>query len=206
MWWRRSAVHLKNFKMKPTASRAALAVAATAATTVVGLTYAETKPSLVSVPQLQPGQELENISTKVMESNVFDFDSHFIHSTKKLNDRYEQFDVYRVKDEPITYAHVRFGSKLSGHAGLVHGGCIATIIDELCGWTFGMDYGAGFTANLNVNYRIPIPVNTTVLVHCQVIEEVRRKVYIKCTIQDIQDGKIYSDGVALFVKPKHTST
>merc|ERR1711862_437587 len=86
------------------------------------------------------------------------------------------------------YAEVKLGENMCGHNGIVHGGCIATLIDELCGWTFHTNgHGKGFTANLNINYRRPLPNNVTVLVRCSITQVIRRKKMemVKSTLKEL---------------------
>ena len=51
-------------------------------------------------------------------------------------------------------------SALQGHFGIIHGGFLATLIDNLFGYlgTLSNDLVPVATANLNINYRKPIKV------------------------------------------------
>lgn len=147
-------------------------------------------------------ENVENISDDVFSSGLLNTETHYIHSLHELEGKYEQFSVYIEPKTKEVYAVVRLGEKMCGHTGIVHGGCIATLIDEICAWTFHTNgHGAGFTANLNINYRRPLPSNITILVKCSVAEVSGRKVYIDCILEDGDKNK-YSDGKALFIIPK----
>ncbi|ODV81165.1 Thioesterase/thiol ester dehydrase-isomerase, partial [Suhomyces tanzawaensis NRRL Y-17324] len=89
----------------------------------------------------------------------------------------------------ITFFHL--GSKLSGHEGIVHGGLIATLLDELtCGVAFlNFESKRGVTANLNVNYRQPVVVNSYVLVKCEIIKKEGRKCWVKGSVFKIETGE-----------------
>jgi acyl-coenzyme A thioesterase THEM4 len=59
-----------------------------------------------------------------------------------------------------------FGSGMDGHAGIVHGGLIATVMDEILLLLAGLHkepYGSGYTAYLKVDYKKPVPTPGTVL-------------------------------------------
>ncbi|RHY13515.1 hypothetical protein DYB25_005693, partial [Aphanomyces astaci] len=86
--------------------------------------------------------------------------SHFLHSLQGAG-KYEILEVYGHNDKTFTTSVIQFGVNLCGHQGVwvVHGGCISTVIDELFQWTAYWTTGRiGYTANLNVNYRRPLPV------------------------------------------------
>ena len=64
-----------------------------------------------------------------------------------------------------------------GHPSIVHGGAIASVLDDTFGVLFfASRLGNGFTANLNVNYRKPLAAGTDVTVHVAVDRVEGRKV------------------------------
>ncbi|KAK6198668.1 HotDog domain-containing protein [Scheffersomyces amazonensis] len=79
----------------------------------------------------------------------------------------------------ITFFHL--GSNLSGHNGIVHGGLLATLLDELtCRLAFqNFESKKGVTANLNINYRKPTYVDQYVIIKCIMIKKSGRKCWIK---------------------------
>ncbi|CAK4834500.1 unnamed protein product, partial [Aphanomyces euteiches] len=97
---------------------------------------------------------------------------HSLHAPGK----YEAFDVYGRSDKSSTVSGVYFGKKLCGHECIVHGGCISTVLDELFGWTmFWMTDKVGFTANLTVHFRKPLPVDTFGIIYTELEKQDRRK-------------------------------
>ncbi|KAK6465594.1 HotDog domain-containing protein [Scheffersomyces coipomensis] len=79
----------------------------------------------------------------------------------------------------ITFFHL--GSKLSGHEGIIHGGLLATLLDELtCRLAFqNFESKKGVTANLNINYKKPTYVDQFVIIKCSLIKKIGRKCWIK---------------------------
>ncbi|RQM12574.1 hypothetical protein B5M09_011499 [Aphanomyces astaci] len=102
-----------------------------------------------------------NCSVDVFQNTGFAIGaSHFLHSLQGAG-KYEILEVYGHNDKTFTTSVIQFGVNLCGHQGVwvVHGGCISTVIDELFQWTAYWTTGRiGYTANLNVNYRRPLPV------------------------------------------------
>ncbi|ETV87649.1 hypothetical protein H257_01149 [Aphanomyces astaci] len=177
------------------------------------------KPRANSAETLSPGTTLPLPSKMIGVSNDPEYinmsddvfhntslassDTHYIHSLS-VPGKYEAFDVYGHADKNSTVSSVYFGKKLCGHEGIVHGGCISTVLDELFGWTmFWMTEDVGFTANLNVNFRKPLPVDTFGLIYTKFDKRERRKVYMKSRLED-NDGNLYAEATTLFILPKPT--
>ncbi len=72
---------------------------------------------------------------------------------------------------------VRFGELLSGAPGYVHGGAVATVLDDALG-TIPMVMGTpAVTANLNVDFRAPIRLGTTVDITAWLVQREGRKIF-----------------------------
>lgn len=100
-------------------------------------------------------------------------------------------------------ALMRYGDALNGHPGVVHGGVLAMTFDNLFGWVFfASKMKAGFTANLNVNFRKPVFAGTVVRIHSRLVEVADRKRYLQATMTDSKDGSVVAEATALFVLPR----
>jgi len=103
---------------------------------------------------------------------------------------------------PEIRAVFHLGSRVCGHAGIVHGGCTAALMDEVAGAaTFCAAGGGHFTANLNINYLAPIRSGQYVLVRAQAVKQERRKLWINISVEDGR-GQVFARATALFVKAK----
>ena len=68
----------------------------------------------------------------------------------------------------VVIGYVKFGDNLNGHIGIVHGGIISLLFDDICGFAFdALGIKHAVTANLNVNYRTPLLANTEVYLEVQ---------------------------------------
>ncbi|CAK4405138.1 unnamed protein product [Aphanomyces euteiches] len=131
--------------------------------------------------------------------------SHFIHSLQGAG-KYEILEVYGHNDKQFTTSVIQFGANLCGHEGVVHGGCISTVIDELFQWTAYWTTGRiGYTANLNVNYRRPLPVERPGIITAQFEKRDGRKLYMNARLED-NDGQLYTEATTLFLLPKDESS
>ena len=119
----------------------------------------------------------------------------------------------------ILVASVRIGKGLNGHKGIVHGGIISLLFDETFGWSFEAmpsattdvsgrtnecDNTVVVTANLNINYRHPLPAETDVVIRVYLDKVEGRKIYLSARMES-RDGKLlYSDSTVLFVRIKNS--
>ena len=103
------------------------------------------------------------------------------------------------------------GSDISGHPNIVHGGLLATILDEGMGiCSFGaLPSGFGVTANLNINYKRPVPTNTYVVLRAETVKVEGRKAWVEGRIESLpekgEEPVVFVEAKALFVEPKLAS-
>jgi len=79
------------------------------------------------------------------------------------------------------------GSDLSGHQGIVHGGMLATLLDEgLARWLLPtLPNGVAVTANLNVDYRKPVPADQYVVLRARTTKVEGRKAWVEGHIESL---------------------
>jgi acyl-coenzyme A thioesterase PaaI-like protein len=112
------------------------------------------------------------------------------------------------------------GDAVSGHPGIVHGGFLATVLDEgLARCAFpAMQNKVGVTANLNIDYRRPVMAGQFLVLRAKTDKVEGRKAWSSGWIEpleDAQDETTEQNGVevhqkprlveahALFIEPKH---
>lgn len=125
--------------------------------------------------------------------------------------------VDKDTSELVVVYHV--GDKVDGHDGIVHGGFLATLMDEgltRCGFPL-LPNKYGVTASLEMNYRAPTPSNSYIVLKGKVDEANGRRVYTSGNLEtlplyhiDEKTGKAVVDkepitlveGKMLIVEPK----
>jgi acyl-coenzyme A thioesterase PaaI-like protein len=98
------------------------------------------------------------------------------------------------------------GYRLNAYPGRVHGGVLATVMDEMMGILLGTNKRLGLfatrgdpvTAYLNVSYMKPVQTPGTVLVSARFKEVVGKKHFLEATIKD-GGGVMLSRAEALFI-------
>lgn len=84
-----------------------------------------------------------------------------------------------------------------GAAGLAHGGLIATAFDEALGYLMWLVGKPAVTGRLEVDYRRPVPVGTTLHLAAAVTGASGRKIYTQAT--GSADGVVVAEARGLFV-------
>ncbi|QSS49509.1 thioesterase [Histoplasma capsulatum var. duboisii H88] len=109
-------------------------------------------------------------------------------------------------------AMLYLGSDVSGHPGIVHGGLLATILDEcLARCCFSaLPNGIGVTANLNIDYRSPAPAGSFFVVRADTVKVEGRKAWVEGRIETLpdegQEPLVVAQAKALFVEPKNAAS
>jgi uncharacterized protein (TIGR00369 family) len=116
------------------------------------------------------------------------------------------------------------GDAVSGHPGIVHGGFLATMLDEgLARCAFpAMQNKVGVTANLTINYKRPTMAGQFLCLRAKTVKVEGRKAWAEGWIESLEDDELQGEehgkngvekgkgekvrlveAAALFVEPKH---
>jgi len=86
-----------------------------------------------------------------------------------------------------------------GYPGLMHGGLVATILDEAMGWAI---YGRGIwamTARMQVRFRRSVPLDRRLRVSARVTSQRHRLVQARAELHD-EDGALLAEGEGAFLR------
>lgn len=103
------------------------------------------------------------------------------------------------------------GNSLCGHPGVVHGGMLATLMDEgLARCCFpALPNKVGVTASLTINYRKPCRAGQYVVLKAETTKVEGRKAWVKGRLEtlpaDGSEGELLVEGEALFVEPRQAA-
>ncbi|XP_006456336.1 hypothetical protein AGABI2DRAFT_195498 [Agaricus bisporus var. bisporus H97] len=108
----------------------------------------------------------------------------------------------RDESESCVFLHV--GRGLCGHDGIIHGGLLATLLDECLGRTaiINLPDQVGVTATLSLKYRAPTRADQFIMIRTSIVEAQGRKIKVKGQIEDLQGG-ILVEADAMFVQPRY---
>ena len=106
---------------------------------------------------------------------------------------------------PLVVAVAQLGNKLDGHEGIVHGGILALLVDDVLGFAYeAIPIPMAMTANLNLNFRRPLLPHTKFLVQAFLDEQVGRKLLFTVRVTSVDNSILYCEGTSLYVIPKDT--
>lgn len=122
--------------------------------------------------------------------------------------------IFNKKGGEEMYCIFYVGTSLSGHPGIVHGGFLATMLDEgLARCAFpAMPNKVGVTASLNINYRKPTMAGQYLVLHAVTTKVEGRKAWSKGIIEPLEEfekrqpdepAKPLVEAEALFIEPKY---
>ncbi|KAB5588890.1 Glycoside hydrolase family 13 protein [Ceratobasidium theobromae] len=113
--------------------------------------------------------------------------------------------VFAKEDEAEAIAIVHVGRSMCGHDGIVHGGLLATLLDEALGRNALLNLPArvGVTANLSINYRAPARADQFIVIHTRLDKANGRKVNVSGSISSAESKEVLTEATALFVQPKY---
>ena len=100
------------------------------------------------------------------------------------------------------------GGDVSGHPGIVHGGLLATLLDEgLARCCFpALPNKVGMTANLNINYRRPAPAGNFLVLRAKTTKLEGRKAWVEGHIETLvgegEEPVTLVEATGLFIEPK----
>lgn len=119
--------------------------------------------------------------------------------------------VFNEADGKSMVMLLHLGDQICGHPGIIHGGFLATLLDEgLARCCFGaLPSKVGVTANLNINYRQPAPANSFFVLRAETSRVEGRKVWvngcIETLVEDGQECSVVVEANALFIEPRQTT-
>ncbi|XP_078578470.1 acyl-coenzyme A thioesterase THEM4-like isoform X1 [Branchiostoma floridae x Branchiostoma japonicum] len=112
-----------------------------------------------------------------------------------------EYAVFINKREQRATCVCQFGPYLEGPPSHVHGGAVATMLDALMGiCAHHALEGYYLTANLNINYKNPVPLGSTAIFRAKVDRQQDRKAYLSAYVTSADRRTTLCDATSLFVK------
>ncbi|KAJ7334874.1 HotDog domain-containing protein [Mycena albidolilacea] len=116
------------------------------------------------------------------------------------------FPLARVrKDESAAVVFVHLGRGLCGHDGIVHGGLLATLLDEALGRNAITNFPekVGVTATLSLKYKAPTRADQFVVMKTHLVSVDGRKARVAGRVETL-DGTLLVEAEALFIQPRYS--
>ncbi|KAM9690629.1 acyl-coenzyme A thioesterase THEM4 isoform 1-T1 [Dama dama] len=104
-----------------------------------------------------------------------------------------EYVIFSNNDEKRTVCLFQGGPYLEGKPGFLHGGAIAAIIDTALGSCATIPGKVVMTANLNINFKRPVPLCSVVVINSQLDKLEGRKLFTSCNVQSVDEKTLYSE-------------
>lgn len=105
---------------------------------------------------------------------------------------------FTVRDASTVCARVRFDARHQGAPAYAHGGLVAAVLDDACGYVSFLVQRMFVTAHLKVDYRRPVLLDHEYDVHARCSGIDGRKVHLESELLD-GDATIVAEGRGLFI-------
>lgn len=96
-----------------------------------------------------------------------------------------------------------FDERHQGGPGIVHGGLVSAALDEACGLLATWYRFPAVTARIFVRYRLPVAINTELLVRAQLVSERGRRLRVAGALTDGNDVLAEARAAFLHVPLEH---
>lgn len=105
--------------------------------------------------------------------------------------------------DEVVVATLHLGSSLDGHAGVVHGGILALLIDDVLGFAYeSMDVPLAVTANLNVDFRAACPSGSPIRIAVLRVQQEGRKLFWKARVESPDRSILYCEASSVYIIPR----
>jgi uncharacterized protein (TIGR00369 family) len=89
-----------------------------------------------------------------------------------------------------SWTELSLDERFEGWSGIVHGGIICTVLDEVMAWALVGQDNWGLTAALSVDFKRPVAVGTRIRADGEVVRSRRRIVETTARLTQSQDGSV----------------
>ena len=108
---------------------------------------------------------------------------------------------HREGEEYVTT--VTFSEAFQGYAGIVHGGLLATVLDEVMARYVWEEAGLAATGKIAVNFRRPAPTGVPITIRGIIVNR-RGRVFECAATANLADGTLLADAVSTVIKIRGT--
>lgn len=90
--------------------------------------------------------------------------------------------------------------RVEGYTGVVHGGIISTVLDEVMAWSLYRQDIWAVTGTLTTRYRQPIRIGEETRATGYLVKDRRRAVEMRGEVRRVADGSVLADATATFIR------
>lgn len=125
---------------------------------------------------------------------------HHCFGCGKLNHHGLQLSFFANPDGNGVWAPFTPTPAFEGYGGIVHGGIISTILDEVMAWSLYRQQTWAVTGQLSTRFRQPMLVGEPVRAIGQIVRDRGRVIEMRAEIRRESDDALLADGTATFFR------
>ena len=154
-------------------------------------------------------EEIRTYKRMVLPERASEYAGHAIFGLLLGEDRIESYEVFKrpknnTENENVLIAFVKFGGSVDGHPGVVHGGILSLIFDDALGFGYeAIGVSHAVTANLNIDFRAPVPAGAHVRVAAQLEHREGRKLFWTSQMTSLDKSVLYAEAKSLYIIPRN---
>jgi acyl-coenzyme A thioesterase PaaI-like protein len=146
-----------------------------------------------------PGDVRDYVHTIVDKLDAVDLPPHWPTCLGCGPDNESGFHLQVRREGEEVVAEHTFADRHSGAPGIVHGGAVATVVDDVLGFLLYVARIAGVTRHLEVDYLKPVLTGIPYVVRAKVDSREGRKLWVSCACT-APDGTVTFTAKALFLQ------
>lgn len=154
-------------------------------------------------------EEIRTYKRMVLPERASEYAGHAIFGLLLGEDMIESYEVFKspkndTENENVLIALVKFGGSVDGHPGVVHGGILSLIFDDALGFGYeAIEVSHAVTANLNIDFRAPVPAGAHVRVAAQLEHREGRKLFWTAQMTSLDQSVLYAEAKSLYIIPRN---
>lgn len=127
-------------------------------------------------------------------------DDHNCFGCGSLNIHGLQLQLYPDPESNGVFALFTPSSAFEGYGGMVHGGIVATVLDEVMAWSLYRIGAWAVTARMETRYRQPLVVDVPTRATGRIDRQRGRVFDLSATIRRVSDDVILAEATAVFMR------
>jgi uncharacterized protein (TIGR00369 family) len=127
----------------------------------------------------------------------FEIAAHHCFACGELNERGLRLQLHL--SDGRCWTELALGSEFEGWEGIVHGGILATILDEVMAWSLVAQDAWGVTARLTTDFRRPVKVGQRIRAEGWLAATRRRILDTEARIVDAETGELLAKATGLYM-------
>lgn len=127
-------------------------------------------------------------------------DDHWCFGCGRLNPTGLHLTFWHDEQSGTTFTDWTPEARHQGFPGIVHGGLVSTLLDEVMGWAISHQGIWAVTGKLDVTFRKPVEIGATTRVSARITGDRGRTLLLHGSVRRAADNVVLAEASAIFVR------